>query len=175
MRYSGVRARGPSSLSLLAVVLPHRLDPVGLHHRQAVTGEDVTEHGTGNVGAMNVERTTGSWVWFAVAMFADGSKGSSRRSPRSIWVAWAGSASSTLVLGRGDRPCETIGSRGGRIGLLRADGGGRRLRSSGTTTRSGWRSLKRRFVSDRQGVGHRRAAHYSPTTGATSSRSSLSA
>lgn len=40
-----------------------------------VTGEDVTAHGTGNVGAMNVRRSTGSWAWFVVAMFADGFKG----------------------------------------------------------------------------------------------------
>jgi acyl phosphate:glycerol-3-phosphate acyltransferase len=40
-----------------------------------VTGEDITAHGTGNVGAMNVRRTTGSWGWFAVAMVADGLKG----------------------------------------------------------------------------------------------------
>jgi len=40
-----------------------------------VTGEDVTAHGTGNVGAMNVRRTTGSWAWFAVAMFSDIAKG----------------------------------------------------------------------------------------------------
>jgi glycerol-3-phosphate acyltransferase PlsY len=40
-----------------------------------VTGEDVTQHGTGNVGAMNVRRSTGSWAWFAVAMVADGAKG----------------------------------------------------------------------------------------------------
>jgi glycerol-3-phosphate acyltransferase PlsY len=40
-----------------------------------VTGEDVTEHGTGNVGAMNVRRTTGSWFWFAIAMVADALKG----------------------------------------------------------------------------------------------------
>lgn len=40
-----------------------------------VTGEDVTAHGTGNVGAMNVRRTTGSWGWFAVAMLADAAKG----------------------------------------------------------------------------------------------------
>lgn len=40
-----------------------------------VTGEDVTSHGTGNVGAMNVRRTTGSWGWFAVAMLADLTKG----------------------------------------------------------------------------------------------------
>jgi glycerol-3-phosphate acyltransferase PlsY len=40
-----------------------------------VTGEDVTAHGTGNVGAMNVRRSTGSWSWFAVAMLADALKG----------------------------------------------------------------------------------------------------
>lgn len=40
-----------------------------------VTGEDITAHGTGNVGAMNVRRTTGSWQWFIIAMFADGFKG----------------------------------------------------------------------------------------------------
>lgn len=42
---------------------------------RAVTGEDVTAHGTGNVGAMNVRRTTGSWGWFTVAMIADALKG----------------------------------------------------------------------------------------------------
>jgi len=42
---------------------------------KAVTGEDVTQHGTGNVGAMNVRRSTGSWAWFTVAMLADGFKG----------------------------------------------------------------------------------------------------
>jgi glycerol-3-phosphate acyltransferase PlsY len=40
-----------------------------------LTGEDITAHGTGNVGAMNVRRTTESWGWFAVAMVADGLKG----------------------------------------------------------------------------------------------------
>ncbi len=42
---------------------------------RAVTGEDITTHGSGNIGAMNVRRTTGSWWWFAVAMFADALKG----------------------------------------------------------------------------------------------------
>lgn len=42
---------------------------------RVVTGEDVTEHGTGNVGAMNVRRTTGSWAWFTVTMLADILKG----------------------------------------------------------------------------------------------------
>jgi glycerol-3-phosphate acyltransferase PlsY len=37
--------------------------------------EDITTHGTGNVGAMNVKRTTGSWGWFTVAMVADAAKG----------------------------------------------------------------------------------------------------
>jgi len=42
---------------------------------RAVTGEDITEHGTGNVGAMNVRRSTGSWGWFVVAMLCDALKG----------------------------------------------------------------------------------------------------
>ena len=42
---------------------------------RGVTGEDVTEHGTGNVGSMNVRRTTGSWGWFALAVIGDGMKG----------------------------------------------------------------------------------------------------
>ena len=42
---------------------------------KSVTGEDVTTHGTGNVGSMNVRRTTGSWAWFAVAVLGDGFKG----------------------------------------------------------------------------------------------------
>jgi acyl phosphate:glycerol-3-phosphate acyltransferase len=40
-----------------------------------VTGEDVTDHGTGNIGSMNVRRTTGSWGLFVVAMLLDGFKG----------------------------------------------------------------------------------------------------
>jgi glycerol-3-phosphate acyltransferase PlsY len=40
-----------------------------------VTGEDITAHGTGNVGSMNVRRTTGSWAWFVVAVLGDGLKG----------------------------------------------------------------------------------------------------
>lgn len=42
---------------------------------RGVTGEDITMHGTGNVGAMNVRRSTGSWVWFTVAMVSDALKG----------------------------------------------------------------------------------------------------
>lgn len=42
---------------------------------RAVTGEDITTHGSGNIGAMNVRRTTGSWGWFAVAMLTDAFKG----------------------------------------------------------------------------------------------------
>lgn len=42
---------------------------------KAVTGKDITRHGTGNIGAMNVKRTTGSWGWFTIAMLADGCKG----------------------------------------------------------------------------------------------------
>lgn len=42
---------------------------------RSVTGEDITVHGTGNVGAMNVRRSTGSWGWFVVAMVSDALKG----------------------------------------------------------------------------------------------------
>jgi glycerol-3-phosphate acyltransferase PlsY len=42
---------------------------------RGVTGEDITTHGTGNVGSMNVRRTTGSWGWFVVAVLGDGLKG----------------------------------------------------------------------------------------------------
>ncbi len=42
---------------------------------RGVTGEDITAHGSGNVGAMNVRRSTGSWGWFAVAMVSDALKG----------------------------------------------------------------------------------------------------
>jgi len=42
---------------------------------RGVTGEDITTHGTGNIGAMNVRRSTGSWMWFTVAMVADALKG----------------------------------------------------------------------------------------------------
>ncbi len=42
---------------------------------KAKTGEDITEHGTGNVGSMNVRRSTGSWWLFALTLVADGLKG----------------------------------------------------------------------------------------------------
>ncbi len=42
---------------------------------KAIIGEDVTTHGSGNVGAMNVRRSTGSWGWFTVAMIGDALKG----------------------------------------------------------------------------------------------------
>lgn len=40
-----------------------------------VTGTDISDHGSGNVGAMNVRRSTGSWSWFTVAMVSDALKG----------------------------------------------------------------------------------------------------
>ena len=39
------------------------------------TGEDITAHGSGNVGAMNVRRSTGSWALFVLAMLLDFAKG----------------------------------------------------------------------------------------------------
>lgn len=53
---------------------------------KAVTGEDVTAHGTGNVGSMNVRRTTGSWAWFAVAVLGDGFKGLIPTFAAKYWV-----------------------------------------------------------------------------------------
>jgi glycerol-3-phosphate acyltransferase PlsY len=53
---------------------------------RGVTGEDVTKHGTGNVGSMNVRRTTGSWGWFALAVIGDGMKG---LVPTLIAKAWS--------------------------------------------------------------------------------------
>jgi glycerol-3-phosphate acyltransferase PlsY len=58
---------------------------------KTVTGEDVTTHGTGNVGSMNVRRTTGSWSWFVVAVLGDMAKGL-------IPVALAKAASSLPVI-----------------------------------------------------------------------------
>ena len=56
-----------------------------------VSGEDITTHGTGNVGSMNVRRTTGSWAWFVVAVLGDGLKGL-------VPVALAKAASGLAVL-----------------------------------------------------------------------------
>jgi glycerol-3-phosphate acyltransferase PlsY len=60
----------PLALSYLVGSIPFAYIIVRL-----VTGEDVTAHGTGNVGAMNVRRSTGSWAWFVAAMVADALKG----------------------------------------------------------------------------------------------------
>jgi glycerol-3-phosphate acyltransferase PlsY len=51
-----------------------------------VTGEDISAHGTGNVGAMNVKRTTGSWGWFTVAMVADALKGIVPAFLAKLWI-----------------------------------------------------------------------------------------
>lgn len=42
---------------------------------KVASGKDLTKVGTGNIGAMNVRRATGSWAWFIVAMILDGLKG----------------------------------------------------------------------------------------------------
>lgn len=42
---------------------------------RAASKVDLTQVGTGNIGAMNVRRATGSWLWFSVAMMLDASKG----------------------------------------------------------------------------------------------------
>jgi glycerol-3-phosphate acyltransferase PlsY len=54
-----------------------------------VSGEDIAAHGSGNVGAMNVKRTTGSWGWFVVAMLADMLKGFVPALLAKAWVSGA--------------------------------------------------------------------------------------
>ena len=63
--------------ALLAFIVSYAIGSIPWAYTivRIVTGEDVTAHGTGNVGAMNVRRTTGSWAWFTVTMFADILKG----------------------------------------------------------------------------------------------------
>jgi glycerol-3-phosphate acyltransferase PlsY len=63
---------------------------------RSVTGEDITAHGTGNVGAMNVRRSTGSWFWFAVAMIADMAKGFVPVLLAELWVGSLGPANASL-------------------------------------------------------------------------------
>lgn len=62
-----------------------------------VSGEDVSAHGTGNVGAMNVKRTTGSWGWFTVAMLADAFKGLVPALAAKAWVVGAGGVVAVLT------------------------------------------------------------------------------
>lgn len=62
-----------------------------------VTGRDVEHHGTGNVGAMNVRRSTGSWFWFTIDMLADALKGFVPVLVTKVWVA-APAAPVTVLL-----------------------------------------------------------------------------
>jgi acyl phosphate:glycerol-3-phosphate acyltransferase len=64
----------PSALVLVTSYLTGSI-PFAYIIVKSVTGEDITAHGTGNVGSMNVRRTTGSWGWFVLAVLADGFKG----------------------------------------------------------------------------------------------------
>jgi len=64
---------------------------------KAVTGEDVTAHGTGNVGSMNVRRTTGSWGWFVVAVLGDGFKGLIPTLAAKYWVVGGAGLLATAI------------------------------------------------------------------------------
>ncbi len=64
---------------------------------KAVTGEDVTAHGTGNVGSMNVRRTTGSWGWFVVAVLGDGFKGLIPTFAAKYWVVGGAGLVATAI------------------------------------------------------------------------------
>jgi glycerol-3-phosphate acyltransferase PlsY len=74
-----------------------------------VSGEDVTEHGTGNVGSMNVRRTTGSWAWFTVAVLCDGLKGFIPTFAAKLWVA-GGAGHLEMALRPWGMTLETISS-----------------------------------------------------------------
>ena len=67
----------PLATALLVVVGSYLIGSIPFAYIivKVVTGEDITEHGSGNIGSMNVRRTTGSWGWFAVAVLGDGMKG----------------------------------------------------------------------------------------------------
>lgn len=73
--WSSVASTWPILLGGLVVAYAIGSIPFAYLIVKRVTGEDVTAHGTGNVGAMNVRRSTGSWGWFTVAMVADAFKG----------------------------------------------------------------------------------------------------
>lgn len=70
-------AQSPATWVVSTMVLGYLIGSIPFAYIivRAVTGEDVTQHGSGNVGAMNVRRSTGSWSWFSLAMLADGFKG----------------------------------------------------------------------------------------------------
>jgi glycerol-3-phosphate acyltransferase PlsY len=70
-------AAGSTALVVVAFVASYLVGSIPFAYIivRAVTGEDITVHGTGNVGAMNVRRSTDSWGWFAIAMVADAMKG----------------------------------------------------------------------------------------------------
>ncbi|MRS11580.1 MAG: glycerol-3-phosphate acyltransferase [Actinobacteria bacterium] len=77
---SGEIGHGPSAVALAAtgcLVIAYMIGSIPWAYIivRLVAHEDVTEHGSGNIGAMNVRRTTGSWSWFVVAMVADALKG----------------------------------------------------------------------------------------------------
>ena len=90
---------------------------------KAVTGEDVTAHGTGNVGSMNVRRTTGSWAWFVVAVLGDGLKGFIPTFAAKYWVVGGADQLAMAVRPWGMTLRDDQLGLVGQPGLLRADGG----------------------------------------------------
>ena len=121
---------------------------------QGVTGEDITAHGTGNVGSMNVRRTTGSWGWFALAVLGDGLKGLDPDAARQ----GLGDRGPRVLAGRLQAVGADARERGRGLvaaaGPLGADGRGRRRRPRPQLLDLDG-AHRARLRADRQGTRHR--------------------
>jgi acyl-phosphate glycerol 3-phosphate acyltransferase len=88
----GVSGLAPHFAPIIALIVAYAIGSIPWAYLivKWVAGEDISAHGSGNIGAMNVKRTTGSWGWFAVATLADMSKGFAPALLAKAWVAGPG-------------------------------------------------------------------------------------
>ncbi|MCX7832415.1 MAG: glycerol-3-phosphate acyltransferase [Actinobacteria bacterium] len=65
------------SLSIIVALASYLVGAIPFSYFVAkyAANKELTKVGSGNIGAMNVRRATGSWAWFTVAMVLDGLKG----------------------------------------------------------------------------------------------------
>jgi len=66
-----------NGIALLVSILSYLIGAIPFSYfvARVAANVDLTQVGTGNIGAMNVRRATGSWFWFSVAMVLDALKG----------------------------------------------------------------------------------------------------